>query len=220
MHTLWTDVDAFINAHVAPQESYFTDALTAAAAAGLPAIQVSPSQGKLLMLLAKIQGSRRILEIGTLAGYSTLWLARALPDGGRMVTLELDPAHAAVAQSNFMRAGVASMIELRVGPALRTLEQMASEKSAPFDFTFIDADKASTPEYFDWAIRLSRGGSVIVVDNVVRDGSVIDQASSDASVLGTRRFFAQAAKDARVSVTAVQTVGEKGYDGLAVARVN
>lgn len=217
----WAAVDRyFVDALITPTaDAALHAALEASVAAGLPAINVAPNQGKLLHLLARMMGARRILEIGTLGGYSTIWLARALPAGGRLVTLELDRQHAEVARANFARAGVSDVIDLRVGPALEALPRLAAEAGDPFDFIFIDADKASVPEYVSWAIRLSRVGSVIVVDNVVRDGAVIDEASTNAGVLGIRRMFGQLAADRRVSATAIQTVGAKGYDGLAIVMV-
>lgn len=194
-------------------------ALAASAAAGLPPINVAPNQGKLLHLLARMCGSREILEIGTLGGYSTIWLARALPAGGQLITLEVDPGHAEVAQANFVRAGLAGIIELRLGSAADTLAQLAAEGAGPFDFVFIDADKPSTPEYFSWTLRLTRPGSVIVVDNVIREGAVADSASNDASVQGVRRLNELLASEPRVSATAIQTVGSKGYDGFVLALV-
>jgi predicted O-methyltransferase YrrM len=189
------------------------------AAARLPPIAVSPSQGKLLFILARAIAARRILEIGTLGGYSTVWLARALPADGRIVTIEMNPSYADVARSNFDRAGVSRSIELRVGSALTLLPQLAAEHGEAFDLSFIDADRVNQSEYFDWAIRLSRPGSLIIVDNVVREGAVIDAASTDASVQGVRRFMEALAADRRVEATAIQTVGHKGYDGFAAAIV-
>ncbi len=187
--------------------------------AGLPPISVSPNQGKLLMLLARLQGAKNILEVGTLAGYSTIWMARALPPGGRLVTLEYDPRHAEIARRNFDRAGLSDMIELRQGRALDLLPLLAAEGAEPFDLVFLDADKENTPQYFDWALKLTRRGSLILVDNVVRDGAVIDPHNHDASVAGIRRYYEQVAGDPRVLVTALQTVGSKGYDGLSIALV-
>ena len=182
-------------------------------------ISVSPNQGNLLMLLAMAQGARRILEIGTLDGYCTIWLARALPADGRMVTLEVNPRHADVARANIARAGLSGIVDLRLGRALDVLPGLAGERRGPFDFIFIDADKASIPEYFAWALKLSRRGSLIVVDNVVRNGAVADAASADPSVQGVRRFNEILAAEPRVSATAIQTVGSKGYDGFALALV-
>jgi predicted O-methyltransferase YrrM len=215
----WTAVDAYITEVLVRPDSALQAALQASADAGLPPINVSPNQGKLLQLLARAQGARSILEIGTLGGYSTIWLARALPRGGRVITLENDPKHAEIARSNFARAGLADVVELRLGPALETLPRLAVEGRGPFDLVFIDADKPSTPEYFAWALRLSKRGSLIIVDNVVRDGAVIDAASHDASVQGVRRLNEMIAAEPRVSATAIQTVGSKGYDGLAIALV-
>jgi predicted O-methyltransferase YrrM len=211
----WTAVDRYITETLLPPDPVHDAVLRASADAGLPEIHVSPNQGKLLMLLAMICGARNILEIGTLGGYSTIWLARGMAKGGHLVTLEADAKHADVARQNFARAGLSDVIHLRVGRAIDTLPKLAG----PFDLFFIDADKASVPDYYTWALRLSRPGSVIVVDNVVREGNVID-ANGDASVQGIRRFNELLAKEPRVTATAVQTVGSKGYDGFAVVRVN
>ncbi|MGA2499052.1 MAG: O-methyltransferase, partial [Tepidisphaeraceae bacterium] len=194
-------------------------ALAASAAAGLPAISVAPNQGKLLQLLAQLAGARNILEIGTLGAYSTSWLARALPAGGRLITLEADRKHARVARANVARAGLAGVVELRLGQALKTLPKLAAEGCGPFDLIFIDADKANIPDYFTWALKLSRRGSLIVVDNVIRKGAVINAASRDPSIQGVRRFNEMLAAEPRVSATAIQTVGSKGYDGLALVLV-
>jgi predicted O-methyltransferase YrrM len=215
----WTAVDRYITDLLVPADPILDAALRDSAAAGLPAISVSPNQGKLLMLLAKAQGARRILEIGTLGGYSTIWLARALPPEGHMIMLEIDPKHADVARSNLARAGLSRIVDLRVGRALDALPQLAAERKGPFDFIFIDADKASIPDYFAWALKLSRRGSLIVVDNVVRNGAVADAASTDPSVQGVRRFNEMLAAEPRVSGTAIQTVGSKGYDGFAMVLV-
>lgn len=215
----WTAVDRYITGLLVPADPALDAALEASEAAELPAISVAPNQGKLLMLLAQLQGARRILEIGTLGGYSTIWLARALPADGRLVTLEANPDYAEVARGNLARAGLAGVAEVRVGPALETLPRLAGEGLAPFDVVFIDADKPSTPEYFQWALRLARRGTLIVVDNVVRDGAVVDADSEDASVRGIRRFNELLAAEPRVSATAIQTVGSKGYDGFALALV-
>jgi predicted O-methyltransferase YrrM len=216
---LWTAVDDFLAATLIPADSALEAALEASEAAGLPAICVTPNQGKLLHLLARVLFARRILEIGTLGGYSTIWLAHALPAGGRLITLEADERHAAVARANFERAGVADRIELRLGLAADSLAQLVNERPEPFDLTFIDADKTATAEYFDFAVRLSRPGSLIVVDNVVREGKVLDPASRDASVQGIRRFLAAVQTNPRVTATALQTVGSKGHDGFALALV-
>jgi len=185
----------------------------------LPAIQVTPTQGKLLHVLARLVGARNILEIGTLGGYSTIWMARALPPGGHVLTLEADMKHAEVARKNFDRAGLGSVIALRFGPALETLPKIAAEGREPFDLVFIDANKSPMAEYFGWALKLSRRGSVIVADNVIRDGAVIDTSSDDPDILGVRRFNARLAAEPRVSATEIQTVGSKGYDGFALAVV-
>jgi predicted O-methyltransferase YrrM len=216
---LWTDVDRYLTALLVPSDPALDAAMEDSAAAGLPAISVTPNQGKLLMLLAQVQGARNILEIGTLGGYSTIWLARALPLGGRLITLEVDPKHAEVARQNIARAGLAEIVDLRLGAALDTLPQIAAERRGPFDFVFIDADKQNIPDYFAWALKLSRPGSLIIVDNVVRKGAVLDPASEDSSVQGVRRFYEILAAEPRVNATAIQTVGSKGYDGMAVARV-
>jgi predicted O-methyltransferase YrrM len=216
---IWTAVDRYIAGLLEPSDSALDAALAASAAAGLPSINVTQNQGKLLQLLAKIQGARNILEMGTLGGYSTIWLARALPAGGRLITLEFDPKHAEVARANIIRAGLGGVVDLRVGRALDALPRLAAEGSGPFDLIFIDADKPGTADYFVWAVRLSRPGSLIIVDNVVRKGAVIDAASDDANVRGMRRFFEVLAAEKRVSATVLQTVGSKGYDGFAIAFV-
>jgi len=215
----WTAVDHYLTDLLVPPDPALEGALRASAAAGLPPINVSPSQGKLLHLLARLQGARTILEIGTLGGYSTIWLARALPAGGRLVTLEADVKHAAVARANIASADLADVVELRLGPALETLPQLAAEQPGPFDLIFIDADKPSYPDYFAWALRLSRVGSLIVADNIVRNGAVLDPTSDDPRVLGVRRFIEMLAAEPRVNATAIQTVGIKGYDGFALALV-
>jgi predicted O-methyltransferase YrrM len=215
----WTAVDRYLVELLVPPDPALDEALRASAAAGLPSINVSPNQGKLLQLLARVQGSRTILEIGTLGGYSTIWLARALPAGGRVVTLEADPMHAEVAKANLARAGLADVVELCLGPALETLPRLAAEGRGPFDLIFIDADKPSYPDYFAWALRLSRRGSLIIADNVVRKGVVIDAAADDPVIQGVRRFNELLAAEPRVSATAIQTVGSKGYDGFAIALV-
>ena len=215
--SLWTDVDRYIDERVAPPDPVLTAALDAATAAGLPAISVSPSQGKLLAILARSIKASRVLEIGTLAGYSTIWLARALPRSGRVVTLEYDPKHAEVARGNFARAGLSDVIDVRIGAALDTLPPL--EKERKFDFVFIDADKINTPQYFEWALRLTHVGSLIVVDNVVRDGRLADETIDDDNVRGMQRFMDMLPNESRVLATAVQTVGVKGYDGFAIALV-
>jgi predicted O-methyltransferase YrrM len=213
----WDAVDDYITDCLVAGDPVLDAALAASEAAGLPQINVAPNQGKLLMLLARAIGARRILEIGTLGGYSTIWLARSLSPGGRLITLEANPAYAEIACANIARAGLEAMVEVRVGRAIDTLPALAAE--GPFDLIFIDADKPGTPGYFQWAVKLSRRGSLIIVDNVVREGAVLDAQSDDASVQGMRRFFELAATDPRVSGTAIQTVGAKGHDGLAILLV-
>jgi predicted O-methyltransferase YrrM len=215
----WTEVDRYLGDLLASDDPALEAALAASAAAGLPAINVSPVQGKLLHLLARAIGARNVLEIGTLGGYSTIWLARALPDGGRLISLEADARHAEVARANIARAGVQAVVEVRLGMALDTLPELAAEGREPFDFVFIDADKPNNAAYFDWALKLSRPGSIIVVDNVVRDGDVIDADSDSSTVQGVRRLLERIAAEPRVSATAIQTVGAKGYDGFAIALV-
>ena len=212
---LWRNVDAYIDEKLVGADSALEAALDANSAGGLPAIDVSPSQGKLLYLLAKMNGSRRVLEIGTLGGYSAIWLARALPKDGRLVTLERDPKHAEVARANLARAGLADMAEVQTGDALDLLPKL----KGPFDFFFIDAHKDDYPHHVQWALKLARPGSVMVFDNVIRDGKVIDAKTSDASVRGVRRLNEMIKAEPRVSATAVQTVGVKGYDGFTVAVV-
>ena len=215
----WTRVDTYIETTLFGTDPVLEAALAASRAAGLPEIAVSPTQGRLLALYVKMLTARRVLEIGTLGGYSTLCMARAQPQDGRLVTLEFDPAHAAVARANFERAGLSSRIDLRLGRAIDTLPEIAKEGLGPFDLVFIDADKPSNPEYLAWALRLTRPGALIICDNVVRDGAVADPASTDPRVIGTRRMFEMMAADPRLTVTAIQTVGCKGYDGFAVALV-
>jgi len=214
---LWTAVDDYIGEHLVGEDEALKAALEANAAAGLPAINVSANQGKLLMLLAQSIGARRILEIGTLGGYSTIWLARGLQPGGRLISLELDPRSAKVARANLDRAGLADNVAIKIGRALDTLPGLAA--GAPFDLVFIDADKPSTPHYYEWAIKLSRPGSLIVVDNVVREGAILDDDSDDPHVRGIRRFYELASADKRVSGTVLQTVGGKGHDGIAILTV-
>jgi predicted O-methyltransferase YrrM len=215
----WTRVDQYFGERMIPPDEALDAALRASDEAGLPAINVAPNQGKLLQLIAQIRGARRILEVGTLAGYSTIWLARALPADGTLVTLEADPHHAEVARSNLERAGVAELVDLRTGPALDTLPKLAAEVTEPFDVVFIDADKESTAEYFQWALKLSKTGSVIIVDNVVRGGAVAEPSSTDPRVQGIQRFAEMVAGEPRVTATSVQTVGGKGYDGFTIAVV-
>lgn len=215
----WSAVDDYITATLGLQDAALGAALRANAAASLDAIDVSAPQGKFLHLVARMIGARRILEIGTLGGYSTIWLARALPDGGRVVTLEIDPHHAEVAKANVARAGLADRVDLRVGPALDTLPRLETEGAGPFDLIFIDADKPNNPFYLQWALKLARRGAVIIGDNVVRGGEVVDAGSADPSVRGTRALFDMLAAEPRLSATALQTVGSKGWDGFAIAIV-
>ena len=215
----WTAVDSYISEQLIPADPVLDAALEANAAGGLPAIDVSRTQGKLLELLARMQGAKRILEVGTLGGFSTIWLARALPDDGHLVTLEFEPQHAAVATANIARAGLAGKVDVRVGPALATLPQLAAEGLGPFDLIFIDADKHNYPGYFAWALELSRVGTLIIADNVVRNGAVADSTSDDRSVGGARRLHELVAAEPRVSATTIQTVGAKGYDGFMLILV-
>ena len=216
---VWSAVDQYVTQLLIPGDRTLEAALRASSEAGLPSIQVSPPQGKLLHLLARSMHARYILEIGTLGGYSTIWMARALPAGGVLLTLETDAKHAEVARGNIARAGLAEVVEQRLGPALATLPKIAAENREPFDLIFIDANKSTMAEYFDWALKLSRPGTMIIADNVVRDGRVIDAASQDADVQGVRRFNERMAAERRVSATEIQTVGSKGYDGFALALV-
>jgi predicted O-methyltransferase YrrM len=216
----WTKVDEYYSNLFMPRDPVLEQALADSAAAGLPGINVAPNQGKLLFLMAKAAGVRKILEIGTLGGYSTIWLARALPPQGSLITLELNPKHAEIARKNIVRAGLEGVVRVRQGPALSSLEQLVSEQAGPFDLIFIDAHKPEYTEYFQWSFKLSRPGTLIIADNVVRNGAVADPASKDHLVLGIRRFNDAVAKEKRVSATALQTVGSKGYDGLVVAVVN
>jgi predicted O-methyltransferase YrrM len=216
----WTAVDTYFNELLIGSDAALDSAMQASAAAGLPAYAVSPSQGKLLFLLAQMQGARNILEVGTLGGYSTIWMARALPEGGKLATLEFSPKHAEVARANIAAAGLAGRVEIRVGSAMDTLPQLAAEGRGPFDLIFIDADKENNPAYFRWALKLSRPGTVIIVDNVVRDGAVADGASADPVIQGIRRFHEMLAAEPRATATAIQTVGSKGYDGFTLIRVS
>jgi predicted O-methyltransferase YrrM len=216
---LWTAVDDYFCDLFVPSDEVLAAALLASEQAGLPPINVAPNQGKLLMLLAKLQGARNILEIGTLGGYSTIWLVRALAADGRLITLEADARHARVARDNIARAGFAEMVDIRVGRALETLPTLAAERQGPFDLIFIDADKPNNPDYFKWALRLSRRGSLIIADNVVRAGAVAQPGSRDGETRGIRAFNRLVAAEPRVSATAIQTVGSKGHDGFAIALV-
>jgi predicted O-methyltransferase YrrM len=217
--TQWTQVDRYFSDLLLAPDHGLEAALAASDAAGLPAINVSPNQGKLLYLLAKAIGARRVLEIGTLGGYSTIWLAQALPADGRLITLEADPKHAEVARGNIAHAGLSGIVEVTLGSALETMPRLVEDGEEPFDLIFIDADKPSTTAYFEWALRLSHPGTLIIVDNVARGGDVVDAGSESRAVQGTRRFLERLAAEPRVTATAVQTVGTKGYDGFAIALV-
>lgn len=212
-------VDAFVGATLIEHDEALRAALDAAEAAGLPQIQVSPPQGRLLQMLARLRGARTVLEFGTLGGYSTILLARALPEDGRLVTLEANAEYAEVARTSIKGAGLEKNVDLRVGPALETLPTLADEGAGPFDLTFIDADKVNTPNYFAWALDHSRSGGLIVADNVVRGGSLAETASDDPAAQAQRRLHENLAAEPRVTATTIQTVGSKGYDGFTVALV-
>lgn len=217
----WTAVDRYITGLLVPTDPALDAALVDSDDARLPPIAVTPNQGKLLELLARVQGAHTILELGTLGGYSTIWLARALPAGGRLITLEAEPRYAEVARASIARAGLAEIVEQRVGPALETLPQLLAEGAGPFDMIFIDADKKNNPGYFEWSLKLSRPGTLIITDNVVRDGAILDPDAydpvlGDSGIQGIRRFYELLAAEPRVSATAIQTVGGKGYDGFAL----
>ncbi|MFG3317093.1 O-methyltransferase [Streptomyces sp. NPDC048171] len=216
---LWEDVDAYFISHLTPADPALEAALRESETARLPPVNVTATQGKLLQLLAQIQGARTILEIGTLGGYSTIWMARALPADGRLVTLEYSARHAEVATRNLARAGLDALVDVRVGPALESLPKLADENPAPFDLVFIDADKGNNPHYLEWALKLTSTGSLIVIDNVVREGRVADPDDTGDDVRGTRAAIEMIGAHPRLSGTAVQTVGGKGYDGFALARV-
>ncbi len=216
---IWNAVEGYILENLIPADPILQEALKRNNASGLPTIDVAPNEGKLLYLLAKMRGAKRILEIGTLGGYSTIWLARALPEGGTLISLELDPKHAEVARANIAGAGLSSKVEVQLGAALDSLSKLHRQGASPFDFIFIDADKSGYPDYLDWSLRLSRPGAVIVADNVIRDGAVVEADSKDSSVQGVRRFLEKIAADPRLEATAIQTVGTKGYDGFALALV-
>jgi predicted O-methyltransferase YrrM len=216
----WVDVDKYVNGVVSADDETLSAAMKASEAAGLPAISVTPQQGKFLHTLARSIGSRVILEIGTLAGYSTIWLARAVAPGGLVTTIEADPKHAEVARTNIARAGIGRLVDLRLGRAQDVLPQLEAEQAGPFDFVFIDADKPSTTDYFNSALKLTRQGSLIFVDNVVRNGGLGESATSDADALGMRRFVEALGQDSRVTASVIQTVCSKGYDGFALALVN
>jgi predicted O-methyltransferase YrrM len=216
---LWTAVDDYITGMLLPADTVLEAALEASRAAGLPPIAVTPAQGKLLHILARLQGARRILEIGTLGGYSTIWLGRALPADGKLLTVEVNPEYAKIARENISRAGLDAVVDLRLGPALETLPQIVAEGAGPFDLIFIDADKHNIPKYFEISCGLSRLGSLIIVDNVVRDGRVLDAKSHDPDIQGIRRFNQLLSRKQGVCATALQTVGAKGYDGFAILLV-
>jgi predicted O-methyltransferase YrrM len=215
----WTAVDDYICETLVPSDEALEAALRESAAAGLPQISVAPNQGKLLYLLARLQGARNILELGTLGGYSTIWLARALPADGRLITLEAEAKHAEVARKNIERAGMGDRVEVRVGPALEALPRLVEERRGPFDLVFIDADKPNVPDYFMWSMKLVRRGSLIIIDNVIQSGAVADAGGDNASVHGLRRMNELIAAEGRVSATTIQTVGVKGYDGLTMVLV-
>ncbi|EPD58689.1 O-methyltransferase [Streptomyces sp. HGB0020] len=216
---LWDDVDDYFTTQLSPNDEALDAAVRESEAAGLPRVAVTAPQGKFLQLLAQIQGARTILEIGTLGGYSTIWMARALPTSGRLISLEYSARHAEIATRNIARAGLERIAEVRVGPALESLPKLADENPAPFDLVFIDADKGNNPQYVEWALRLTRSGSLIVVDNVVRQGRVTDADSTDPDVVGSRAAIELIARHPRLTGTALQTVGSKGHDGFALARV-
>jgi predicted O-methyltransferase YrrM len=220
MADTWINVDQYFGDLLAVSDPALQATLAANSWAGLPSIDVSPLQGRFLELLVRISGAKRVLEIGTLGGYSTIWLARAVGETGHVVTLEANPVHADVARSNLAAAGLAGRIDLKVGLAIDTLPKLLQPGSAPFDLIFIDADKRSNPEYLTWALRLSRPGTVIIVDNVVRDGQVLDADSPDPDIQGIRRFAVLLAQEPRLTTTVIQTVGAKGYDGFVLAVVN
>jgi len=219
MQELWTQVDRYFGDQLAPSDQALDDALEANEKEGLPTIDVSWFLGRFLELLVRISGARRVLEIGTLGGYSTIWMVRALPEGGQIVSLELVPHHAEVARANLERAGLMGRVDLRVGRASDALQALVTSGAPPFDLIFIDADKSGYPEYLDWSLKLSRPGTVIVADNVVRDGKVIEAENADPNIQGVRRFTELVAAEPRLSATVLQTVGTKGYDGFAIAIV-
>lgn len=217
--SLWTAIDRYFGDLLTPSDKYLDDALKANRAAGLPAIDVTPLQGKFLQLLMQITQARRVLEIGLLGGYSTIWMARTLGPGGRIVSLEFEPRHAEIARANLRRAGLLRRVDIRVGPALASLPVLKREGAGPFDLIFIDADKENNPQYLEWALKLSRRGTVIVVDNIARHGKVIDAKSTAGDIRGTRKCLAMMAAHPRLSAVALQTVGAKGHDGFAMAVV-
>jgi len=217
--SVWTKLDEYFDDRLSLNDADLIQTLAAGEAAGLPQIQVSPALGRLLHLIARIHQCRQILEIGTLAGYSTIWLARALPEGGRLISLELEDEYAQVARKNIEQAGLSDRVTIQVGPAAASLQQLDDQNQGPFDLIFIDADKESCPAYLKWALKLSRSGTVLIIDNVVREGAVADEHPEDASVLGIRQMFDDISNDRHVTATAVQTVGCKGYDGFCLALV-
>jgi predicted O-methyltransferase YrrM len=219
MQDLWANVDRYFGDLLAPEDDHLKAIHEANRAAGLPSIDVPALLGKFLDLMVRISGARRVLEVGTLGGYSTLWLARALPSGGRLVTLELDPRHGELARTNLERAGVLDRVEILLGKASDTLRELHEGGSEPFDLIFLDADKRSLPEYLEWSLKLSHPGTVIIADNVVRDGKVVDPANSDPDVQGVRRLTELMAAEPRLSATAIPTVGARGYDGFSIAVV-
>jgi predicted O-methyltransferase YrrM len=219
-HYLWAHIDGLFVDALHHDDPVLDAVLEESAAAGLPPINVAPNQGKLLHLLALACGARHILEVGTLGGYSTIWLARALPPDGMLISLEIDPKHAFVARENVARAGLAERVQVRIGAALDLMPRLTTEALPPFDFVFIDADKEHNADYFDWAMTITRPGSLIVIDNVVRDGAIIDGDSADTRVQGVQRLIRRLSAESRVTATALQTVGSKGYDGFVLARVN
>lgn len=216
---LWNAVDNYVDSSLSLSDDVLNRTIAANADGGLPSIDVTAAQGKLLHILARMIGAKRVLEIGTLGGYSTIWLARALPSDGRVVTLEFDPKHAAVAKQNIDRAGLGSVVDVRVGKALDVLPVIQKENTGPFDLIFIDADKVNNPNYFEWALKLSRPGSLIIVDNVVREGGLADGTSDDPAIRASRAVVELMGSDPRVEATVMQTVGTKGYDGFAIALV-
>ncbi|HWE85783.1 MAG TPA: O-methyltransferase [Terracidiphilus sp.] len=219
MQEIWVDVDRYLGDQLAPHDAALAQALDANHESGLPAIDVPPLLGKFLHLLIRISGARRVLEIGTLGGYSTIWMARALPAGGQLLSLEIDARNAEIARNNLKTAGVLDRVEVRVAPAGDSLRALVEDGSEPFDFIFMDADKKSLPEYLDWSLKLSHPGAILVADNVVRDGRVVQADSTDPDIQGIRRFVERVASNPRLSATAIPTVGARGYDGVLIALV-
>jgi predicted O-methyltransferase YrrM len=218
-HDQWTAIDQYLTDRLIDEDGALDSALTASEEAGLPHINVAPNQGKLLMLIAQIAGAKRVLEIGTLGGYSTIWLGRGIPADGHIDTLEFKPDHAEVARKNIRIAGLEGVVEIHIGKALDTMKHLVRQDTAPYDLIFIDADKTSLPDYLEWSLKLSRPGTVIIADNVVRNGRVINSATTDRDVQGVQRFIELAGANPRLESTAIQTVGSKGYDGFAMLRV-